>query len=366
MKFRLRTGARRAAGFTLVELLVVIAIIGVLVALLLPAIQAAREAARRAQCTNYVKQMMLSMHNLETAHKMFPTGGISPWALIQDYLTGSKNNPPNGTPLGPDKQGVGWAFQILPYLEGQTTYNITRDTVLEKISIPMYSCPSRRAATPNPVGGSILMDYAAAVPYRSKAERPATPDWLSPLPAWGVRGCASEPDFWTTASGNDRFPAELDKITGATVIHYPKGVIVRSGWCAPCDQRRGKKMPWANRISFDDIEDGSSNTLVLGEKRLQPGKLTTGDWYDDRGWTDGWDPDTLRSTFCQPAPDQDMLGNTPGASALPYAFGGMHTGVMIGGFADASVRPIKFDVDVELFNNLAHRSDGMQLDLGSL
>src|SRR3954466_1017991 len=95
-------------GFTLVELLVVIAIIGILVALLLPAVQAAREAARRTQCTNHIKQMMLAMHNFESAKKIFPSGGILWNAAIEDYLTDSLNipkpNPTKGAPLGPERQ----------------------------------------------------------------------------------------------------------------------------------------------------------------------------------------------------------------------------------------------------------------------
>src|SRR6188508_2190306 len=119
----------RPTGFTLVELLVVIAIIGMLVALLLPAIQAAREAARRTQCTNHIKQMMLAMHNFESAKRTFPSGGIGPYARIEDYLTDSKTAKANGTtpkgsPLGPDQQGMSWAFQILPYLEESATYDI--------------------------------------------------------------------------------------------------------------------------------------------------------------------------------------------------------------------------------------------------
>src|SRR5687767_2008924 len=105
-------------GFTLVELLVVIAIIGVLVALLLPAIQAAREAARRTQCTNQVKQIMTAMMNHESSHKAFPSGGIIPWPFIEDYLS-------SGRPYGPEKQGLGWTYQILPYLEGNAQFDIT-------------------------------------------------------------------------------------------------------------------------------------------------------------------------------------------------------------------------------------------------
>src|SRR3954469_23365690 len=86
-------------GFTLVELLVVIAIIGILVALLLPAIQAAREAARRTQCMNNVKQIMLSMHNHVQARGVFPSGGIYPWPNIEDFIAGGK-------PYGPAKQGL--------------------------------------------------------------------------------------------------------------------------------------------------------------------------------------------------------------------------------------------------------------------
>ena len=101
---------RQCNGFTLVELLVVIAIIGILVALLLPAIQAAREAARRTQCKNQLKQIGLAIHHHVDSHKVFPTGGAIIYPKIEDYVE-------NGKPFGPDKQGLGWAYQILPYLE---------------------------------------------------------------------------------------------------------------------------------------------------------------------------------------------------------------------------------------------------------
>ena len=133
----------RRIGFTLVELLVVIAIIGVLVALLLPAVQAAREAARRTQCKNHVKQVMLSMHNHESAHKCFPNWRLRPLARIAEL----PDRDGSGSPFGPDKQGMGWPYQILPYLEGNAIIGIKTMAQLEDVTVPFFSCPSKRPPT---------------------------------------------------------------------------------------------------------------------------------------------------------------------------------------------------------------------------
>ena len=356
---------RSLGGFTLVELLVVIAIIGVLMALLLPAVQAARESARRTQCINQVKQIMLSMHNHESAQRAFPSGGIAPWPQIENFVTGT-----GGAPFGPERQGLGWAYQILPYLEGQTTHNIRKTDELLNTSVPLYNCPSKRGPTRNPEYGFYLMDYAAAVPSRTRSQFNSgtynlVDDFLAATPAqdWGTIGC-SQTEFWGLAGSQVlAFESEIDKLpanfTSKPAYLGYHGVIVRSNYCATCGP--GKQTTnFYTRISFEQITDGSSNTLVIGEKQLQPSAYQLGDWHDNIGWGDGWDPDMLRSTICLMRPDSDET-----RADLGYNFGSAHTGVMNAGFADASIRPLRYDIDRELFNRLAHRADDELIDAGS-
>src|SRR5688572_5934859 len=152
---------RPARAFTLVELLVVIAIIGVLVALLLPAVQAAREAARRTQCKNNLKQIGLACINHHDALQMFPTGGSNWGLLVQHYAQ-------NGQALGTKQQGLGWPYQILPYLEQGALKGIVTQEQLQSAMVPIYICPSRgiRRIERNGiwVGDTVLMDYAGVQP----------------------------------------------------------------------------------------------------------------------------------------------------------------------------------------------------------
>ena len=100
--------------------------------------------------------------------------------------------------------------------------------------------------------------------------------------------------------------------------------------------------------------------MVLGEKRLDPTLYEIGDWHDDYGWKSGWDPDTLRSTICLFGPDAPI--DSVVHKDFGYNFGAAHPGVMMAGFADASVHPIRFEIDRELFNRLGHRSDGESIE----
>jgi prepilin-type N-terminal cleavage/methylation domain-containing protein/prepilin-type processing-associated H-X9-DG protein len=358
----------RRYGFTLVELLVVIAIIGILVALLLPAIQSAREAARRTQCTNHIKQMMLAMHNLESAKKCFPSGGLAPYSSIENYLTDSSPTNPNpqGQPLGPERQGLSWAFQILPYLEESAAYSLKRADDLNGIVITSYHCPSKRGPTRS-IFGAELMDYAAAVPSRPRSglgANPATYVYVQDDPKWGTVGCAIK-EFWGIVGGDMRF--EQPDIQGLTLakLSNPKffvgymGVIVRSNYCATCTPDK-QIVGWYKRISFRQITDGSSKTMVLGEKRLRPSEYDTNPiqqpWHDDWGWKEGWDPDTLRSTICLMGQDAEVSKDF--GESFGYNFGAAHPGGMNTGFADGSGHMISYDIDRELFNRLGHRADG--------
>jgi prepilin-type N-terminal cleavage/methylation domain-containing protein len=368
-----KTTTFQRRGFTLVELLVVIAIIGILVALLLPAIQSAREAARRTQCTNHIKQMMLAMHNLESVMKCFPSGGMAPYSSIEYYLTdskladGSQNPNPQGQPFGPEKQGLSWAYQLLPYLEESATYSIKKADDLNSIIISAYHCPSKRGPTRS-IYGAELMDYAAAVPSRPRSQlgaNPATYVYVQDDATWGTTGCAIQ-EFWGDVGGNIRFETPDIQQLQPSTLSNPKrfvgfmGVIVRSNFCSTCTPDK-RNVGWYKKIGFRQITDGSSNTMVLGEKRLHPSEYEglkadgTAPWHDDWGWKEGWDPDTLRSTICLFGPDtNDYLGLT----SFGYDFGSPHPSGMNAGFADASVHSISYDIDRELFNRLGHRSDG--------
>ncbi|MEM8679239.1 MAG: DUF1559 domain-containing protein [Planctomycetota bacterium] len=355
----------RVNAFTLVELLVVIAIIGILVALLLPAVQSAREAARRTQCANQIRQITLAMLNHESSLRVFPTGGDRPDNDIANYTRGGRSTP--GTPNGPNRQGLGWGYQLLPYLEENAVKGIVTQEQLRSSVISVYNCPSRRGATQ--VAGSptapILSDYAAAQPLTKPCSLDYTIEDTWPFVPTSGSYQFGYLSFWCSVNSHPQDHGVYD------------GVIVKTPWriggcTGPCSTATDSSpaigevvrgVPKATKAR--QITDGTSHTLVFGEKLVRKDLYAGGNRSDNRGWSDGWDPDTMRSTAFPPLSDGDRaicfdpdLGEYCDGTRDVLFFGSAHTGTMNAGYADGSVHSISFDIDHRVFNALGTRNGG--------
>jgi prepilin-type N-terminal cleavage/methylation domain-containing protein/prepilin-type processing-associated H-X9-DG protein len=357
-------------GFTLIELLVVIAIIAVLIGLLLPAVQKVREAANRTRCQNNLKQMGLAIHNYHDANGQFPTGGTD-WQLGVSYA-----DPAGLHPFAPPYQTAGWMYQILPYIEQDALYKTSdivstgtgnvwpvstlpsppwpaqRFAVNLQHSLPVgavrstpvktYFCPSRRDAQ-KLLNGSQLANRLMG-----------GNDYASVTPGHSPLGANEHPDdnFW---GDNGRY----------------FGIIVRTM------TGRGTYDVQKNSYTLAALTaaDGSSNTMMVGEKFV-PTNMYGGSWWaDDAGACTGWDPDTVRSTVSLPkgigspsipSPLQDIPGpaydeNT--LNDLGYAFGSAHSGGLNMVFGDGSVRTIQYGIDRVIWNALGHREDGISVTI---
>jgi prepilin-type processing-associated H-X9-DG protein len=134
------------------------------------------------------------------------------------------------------------------------------------------------------------------------------------------------------------------------------GIIVRSNrWVIGSSDIRDTGM--FTPITFAKITDGSSSTLLVAEKFLIPSRYLQGDWHDDKGWSDGWDPDVLRFTICQVMQDREIAGGTDEVRLSGFRFGSAHSSGMNAGFADASVQFLSYDIDQEVFNRMGNRID---------
>ena len=303
--------APRSSAFTLVELLVVIAIIGILVALLLPAIQSAREAARRIQCKDNLKNIALAMHSHMDALKVFPTGGQRYVDPTSGTPYGLEQNLDGGKPLGPEKQGLCWGFQILPYMEETAAHSVLLHADLQKINVPVYACPSRRSGgwhTSSFQGGKLVavLDYAGAVPAgmttNNPAGRPNSYDMRqsTPFQRSSITSLAATFYGGKEASGTLCGGQSVGTFRNSDFQVYD-GVIVRCPWVYDA----GKSTPNHPAGNFctgvphpvkpSQITDGTSKTLLIAEKYIRSDMYDAGANSDDAGWSDGWDADSIRA-----------------------------------------------------------------------
>ena len=309
--------ARR--GFTLVELLVVIAIIGMLVGLLLPAVQGARESSRRMTCQNHLKQIAHGFQLHETALKIFPDGGEHYWFK----RTGSPGNPA----VAPN-QHSGWGYQILPHVEEKSVWENPDYDAMAASLIGIYACPTRRGPTLLPPLGSECrrgsMDYAANA---------GTDDGRVMFDARTLTPCTDCPPWGMPGNGRD-----------APVVRRPDGSSDR-----------------ATSVKISLIADGLSSTLLLGEKCMNKGLLEYDQADDDAGWVDGWDWDIVRWCHLQPQPDYRNTSQTYahyGYTTERSSFGSSHPGSFNAAFCDGSVRTVEYNIDLRSFQQMGSRDDG--------
>ena len=349
---------RRKTGFTLVELLVVIAIIGVLVALLLPAVQAAREASRRTQCKNNLKQLALGWMNHHDTQKHFPTGGWG-WFWVGDPDRGYGKEQPGG-----------WIFNTLPYFEQQQLHDLGKDGQPDVLSrdqrvgaqtvlmspLAMTTCPSRRS-------GSNTFEYNGAGMYNANVPaRSARSDYAA-----NAGSAFEEPrhDGNVTYTGSG-FPTSYP--APATFAWFDNGAEAAEA-AAGLTYLNGISFQ-RSQISLNRVSDGSSNTYMLGEKAITTLNYETGaDAGDNETWCTGFNNDNFRRTANGPPAALTQL--TPLLDAPEYpaglpghqAFGSPHSGGLNMAFCDGSIHTISYDIDWQVHRDLGNREDGNSVTL---
>ena len=304
-----RSLSRTARGFTLIELLVVIAIIAVLIALLLPAVQQAREAARRTQCKNNLKQIGLAFHNYEGSARVFPPSSIS------GFGSGVWFYPASG-PADPTIRLHSFASLILPYVDGANLYN-TIDYNVSSLA------PANRTAA-----SQVLSFYRC--------------------PSYAGPEFSSDPLYVTTV-GYDKFAIRNYVALGAKTVLGLSGAIPADGVLYP-----------GSKTGFRDITDGTSNTILIAETREEKASV----------WIDGTSA-SVAARFMIPVPPT-YSGTSSSINYQPYFQGGIFPNSIgqnwgpssrhVGGahhlLCDGSVRFLSENIDVVLYDALSSRNGG--------
>lgn len=336
----------RAVGFTLVELLVVIAIIGILVALLLPAVQAAREAARRSQCINNLKQLGLASLNFESTNGHYPTYGLA----LNGYGAGVAG--PNGEPNVTSKakiENLSWTYQILPFIEETSLQDLRAQTgmvgeLLEK-PVAALTCPTRGTRIIiNNVGdvafygdyASFAMDHYFANRIRSSSDADVTVPLIDP-----VRGSDSQAD-------------DIGK-------QISRGVIGRGGYLRA--SQSADKLVRYTKVTQAKVIDGTSKTMMFGEKAIPAFLYTSPENPTEVAGTYAGGFSTVRLGRGGPYPDS-IQEFDPNYKKFSHnqSFGSAHTGFFNSVYSDGSVRSINFDIEPLPYYVILDRADELVVD----
>ncbi len=342
MKSRImrRASHRARVGFTLVELLVVITIIGILISLLLPAVQSAREAARRTQCANNIKQIGLAALNHEHDQGYFPTGGWG-WRWGGD--------PDRGYGY---KQPSGFFYCILPYMDQANLHDMgagltgtaKMDAIGKATSIPIpsFQCPTRRQC--------IAYPYVHSSPYYNMTK--PTVIGRSDYAANGGDNSSGtpQPGPSTLQDGDSSLP---------TVLTTHKS----SGGFGPDSALNGTGVCFLlSTVKMGSIIDGASNTILAGERALDPDGYFSGTLQDDdQGWNMGYDWDVIRWG----SQNDPLTQDTPGIDAQ-LSFGSAHSAGGQVVFCDGSIHNLTYSIDSRVLGLLCNRADRQPIDWSKL
>jgi len=314
-------------GFTLVELLVVIAIIAVLIGLLLPAVQSARESARRVSCSNNLRQIALAACLHESQRGFFPSGGWGWW------WTG---DPDRG--FGKSQPGS-WAYSVLPNLEQESLYMQGSDGQPDTLTatqlagaaaagmtpVAMFICPSRRSVKPYPV------NWAPSMPWALPAA------FINTDPS--VMGSRSD---YAANAGSVRIQwGEGPRDWGAALAGRFRDMSASNGLSHQCSQIRPA-----------EVTDGLSKTYLAGEKYLDPTFYNSGRSYrDDHSMLVGDDLDMHAWTHVRPLQDRRGFNGH-------IEYGIAHPGGLNMAYADGSVHNVSYNVDATVHSRCGSRNDG--------
>ena len=353
---------RQEKAFTLVELLVVIAIIGILIALLLPAIQAAREAARRMSCVNNMTQIGLALQSYIEANEALPAGVVNPKGPINTDASGYK---------------MGWITQILPYFEESATYKHIdfkasvfdkKNAPVREIAISTLICPSyggERVLSEDMwggVGGGMgmgmppVMDDTQDMGMVGGMVDPESVEADKDEPAGDQTKKADKADSKTDSQAGKKDPADTsDKPAKAKSYKRGTRAICNYAGChnhneAPIDENNTGVFILNRPIRPESITDGLSHTIFIGEKLPDD---------NDLGWMAGTRA-TLRNTGTRINGTPSAVGiGMPGRTPLFVGgFGSEHPGVANMLLGDGAVQSFSEGTSLPVLQQLGHRADG--------